>query len=118
MQRGFPFLEFTKTLPDMPSATHHINGKEGLEGSQPGGPCSQPCRIAILIAESDGRLWQWLGICLAFTRPLTVEGEKRTDSGACIITGLSAKASLPASFLPAVHHAHPTRSGFPECHLV
>lgn len=29
-----------KKLPDMPSATHHVNGKEGLEGSQPGGPCA------------------------------------------------------------------------------
>lgn len=38
MQRGSPFLEFTKTLSDMASATHHINGKESLEGSQPGAP--------------------------------------------------------------------------------
>lgn len=45
-------------------------------------------------------------------------GGKSTGPGACIITGLSAKAPLPAPFLPAVHHPHPTRSGFPECHLV
>lgn len=69
--------------------------------------------------QSDGRLWQWMRIRLAFTRPLTVEGKKKsTGPGACIITGLSAKAPLPAPFLPAVHHPHPTRSGFPECHLV
>lgn len=39
-----------KTLPDMPSATHHVNGKEGLEGSQPGGPCASHVGEAVLIA--------------------------------------------------------------------
>lgn len=81
------------------------------------GPLRQLCRRAILIAESGGRLWQWMWIHSALTRPLTEE-KQSSGPGACIMAGLSAKASQPAPVLPAVHHSHPTRSGFPECHLV
>jgi hypothetical protein len=40
-------------LPDMPSAAHHVNGKEGLEGSQPGAPAP-----AMSESHIDCRVWR------------------------------------------------------------
>lgn len=117
------FWNSLRILPDIPSATHHVNGREGFGGQPSRGPLRQPHRIAILIAEAGGRLWQWTGICLAF--------HEATDRGETELWPWSLSHSWalsqgfpasPLSPLTSVMHTQPglaslnaTSSNSPNC---
>lgn len=105
-----------KVLPDIPSATHHVNGKGGLEASQ-GAFTPSSVRMAVLIAESHRRLQWRLGIHLAFMRPLIVKGSG-SGTGACLLDWAPSQGFFASFLFSPFSHAYLTRSALPECYLV
>lgn len=105
-----------KALLTRPLQLIMLMGREGLVASQ-GTPHPSRVGVAVLISEFNGRLWQWMGTHLAFTRPLIVE-ELNSGPRACLLNRAPSQGFLVKFPLLPVCHAHPTISGFPEHHLV
>lgn len=78
----------------MPSATHQVNGKGGLEANQDAPP-PQHIRMAVLTAESDRRLRPWMEIHWYWrNKALALEP--------VFLTGLPTRVSLPTPDSPSL----------------